>query len=294
MPFNVACIQTNCQDDLGQNVVEVMPLVEKAAQAGADLICLPENAFLMEDQGKKLFQKAVPLLEHPGIIACSTLARLYGAWILIGSVPVRDTKKRPITPDMSHTERVLAKSQRPSEKVFNTSILIDDKGMIIRDYQKIHLFDVDLPNGESYRESNRFSAGKAAPVVDLPWGKMGLSICYDVRFPQLYRDLAHAGAEMLAIPAAFTQTTGEGHWHVLQRARAIENSCFVFAAAQWGVHPGNRKTYGHSLIIDPWGKVLADGGEGEKVIMATIDMDEVRKTREKIPSLNNDREYKIC
>lgn len=285
MQFTAACIQTNCQDNLDLNVAGVLPLVEKAAQSGADIIFLPENAFLMENQGGKLFQKAVPIDEHPGVLGCALLAKLYEAWIHIGSIPVRDEGAEP----QSHAERVTGK-----EKVFNTTILIDSTGAMVRDYQKIHLFDVDLPNGESYRESNRFSAGSQAPVVQLPWGKLGMSICYDVRFPQLYRDLAQAGADMLAIPAAFTQHTGEAHWHVLQRARAIENGCFVFAAAQWGEHPGERHTYGHSLIIDPWGKVLADAGEGVNIISAKIDMDEVQNARLKVPSLSNGREYTIC
>lgn len=292
MQFTAACIQTNCQDDLVANVAAVLPMVEKAAQNGADAIFLPENAFLMEDQGGKVFQQAVPVPLHPGVIGCSAIAKLYEVWILIGSVPVRDDN--PDTANMSHAERVAIQSGKANEKVFNTAVLINPKGEIAATYQKIHLFDVDLPNGESYRESNRYSGGKAAPLVQLPWGKLGLTICYDLRFPHLYRQLAQAGAEMLAIPAAFTQVTGEAHWHVLQRARAIENGCFVFAPAQWGEHPGKRRTYGHSLIIDPWGKVLADGGEGAGIITATIDMQEVAKTRLKVPSLSNDREFTLC
>ena len=274
MQFTAACIQTNCQDDLAANVAQVLPMVEQAAQGGAEFICLPENAFLMENQGGKLFRQAVPMDEHPGILGCAELAKRYGAWILIGSVPAQDAGN--------------------AGKVHNTSILLDDKGKMVCRYQKIHLFDVDLPNGESYRESNRFSAGVSAPLVALPWGRLGLTICYDLRFPQLYRQLAQAGAEMLATPAAFTKVTGEAHWHVLQRARAIENGCFVFASAQWGEHPGGRKTYGHSLIVDPWGKVLADAGDGTGIISAKIDMDEVAAVRGRVPSLKHDREFGIC
>ena len=273
MSFKAACIQTNCSDDLAANVSRVMPMVEQAAADGADFIALPENAFLMEDQGGKLFQKAIPPEAHPGVQACRAVAKQHACWILIGSIPVQDTKSEG--------------------KVFNTAILINNDGNMVREYQKIHLFDVELGGGESYRESNRYSAGTCSPIVQLPWCKLGLTICYDVRFPQLYRDLAQAGADVLAIPAAFTQVTGEAHWHVLQRARAIENGCFVIAPAQWGEHPGKRHTYGHSLIIDPWGTVLADGGEGEGVISAIIDTSLVHKTRLRVPSLANGRDYAV-
>lgn len=277
MQFTAACIQTNCQDDLAANVAATLPLVEKAAREGGELICLPENAFLMEAPGQKAYQPAIPVAEHPGVQGCRELARRFGAWILIGSVPVRDEE-----------------ACTQGEKVHNTSLLIDEKGELVCRYQKIHLFDVDLPNGESYRESNRFSGGASAPLVPLPWGKLGLTICYDVRFPQLYRSLAQSGAEMLAVPAAFTKVTGEAHWHVLLRARAIENGSFVFAPAQCGSHPGGRQTYGHSLIIDPWGKVLADAGEKEGIITARIDMERVAQTRQRVPSLQHDREFGIC
>lgn len=273
MKFTAACIQPNCSDDLAENVRHVMPLVRQAGDLGARFITLPENAFLMEEHGKKLYQAAVPPEEHPGISQCRDLAKEFGAWVLVGSIPL----------------------QHPTEagKVYNCSILINDAGDIASRYSKIHLFDVDLGGGESYRESNRYAAGEVAKLVPLPWGKLGLTICYDLRFPHLYRELAKAGAEMLAIPAAFTKVTGEAHWHTLLRARAIENGCFVFAPAQWGNHPGNRQTFGHSLIIDPWGKVLADAGDGVGVITAEIDMEQVGTVRGRIPSLTHDREYKI-
>lgn len=274
MQFLAACIQTNCHDDLAANMAVVLPLVEKAAQSGAKLVCLPENAFLIEEQGAKLFQKALPVAEHPGVRGCQELAKRYEMWILIGSVPVQD--------------------EAAEDKVYNTSVLINNVGEIVTHYQKIHLFDVDLGNGERYCESNRFSGGCVAPLATLPWGKLGMSICYDLRFPHLYRQLAQAGAGMLAIPAAFTHITGEAHWHVLQRARAIENGCFVFAAAQTGMHPGGRRTYGHSLIVDPWGKVLADAGEDVGIITAQVDMDLVVKSRARMPSLQHDKGFSIC
>ncbi|NBX04202.1 MAG: carbon-nitrogen hydrolase family protein, partial [Alphaproteobacteria bacterium] len=154
-----------------------------------------------------------------------------------------------------------------------------------------HLFDVTLPNGEVYAESARFEAGEKMVVADTPAGRLGMTICYDVRFPHLYRQLAKAGAQILAVPAAFTQTTGEAHWEVLLRSRAIENGCYVIAPAQTGTHPGGRKTFGHALIIDPWGKVLADAGEGEGVIVADIDLAEVARVRASLPSLQHDRGF---
>ena len=160
-------------------------------------------------------------------------------------------------------------------------------------YDKIHMFDVDLADGEYYRESRTYCPGEQAVLYDLPWGRLGLTICYDLRFPALYRALAEAGATMLAIPSAFTQQTGEAHWHVLIRARAIENGCFVFAAAQGGMHESGRETFGHSLIVDPWGRILAEGGTEPGVIMAEVDLPEVSKARARIPSLQHGRRFEI-
>jgi predicted amidohydrolase len=160
-------------------------------------------------------------------------------------------------------------------------------------YDKIHMFDVDLAGGESYRESNSYRPGELAILADLPWGRLGLTVCYDLRFPALYRALAEAGASFLAIPSAFTRQTGEAHWHVLQRARAIENGCFVFAAAQAGKHDNGRETYGHSLIVDPWGRILAEGGSEPGVVMAQIDMSEVVAARSRIPSLHHGRRFEL-
>lgn len=273
MKFIAACIQSNCSDDLQANLAQVIPLVRQAAEQGATFIALPENAFLIEEHGIAKYQDVMPPEQHPGILACADIAREFGAWVLVGSVPVID--------------------EATAGKIYNTSVLLDDKGAIHTFYKKIHLFDVDLENGESYRESKRVSAGGCGKLVTLPWGKMGLSICYDVRFPHLYRQLAKAGADILAVPAAFTAVTGRAHWHVLLRARAIENGAYVIAPAQWGEHPGKRFTYGHSLIIDPWGEVLADAGEGVGIITAEIDMDRVKNVRGKIPSLVHDREFVV-
>jgi predicted amidohydrolase len=180
-----------------------------------------------------------------------------------------------------------------SDKAANRSFLIDRKGEIASRYDKIHMFDVDLAGGESYRESNNYRPGDLAVIGDLPWGRLGLTVCYDLRFPALYRALAEAGASFLAIPSAFTKQTGEAHWHVLQRARAIENGCFVFAAAQGGRHENGRDTFGHSLVVDPWGRIVAEGGTEPGVVMAEIDPAAVAAARAKVPSLHHGRRFEL-
>ena len=189
------------------------------------------------------------------------MARKLGIYVHVGSLAIK------ISPD----------------RAANRGFLIDPKGEIAARYDKIHMFDVDLEGGESYRESRTYRPGEQAVLADLPWGRLGLTICYDLRFPALYRALAEAGATMLTIPSAFTQQTGEAHWHVLIRARAIENGCFVFAAAQGGKHENGRETFGHSLIVDPWGRILAEGGIEPGVVMAEIDLGEVAKARSRDP-----------
>ncbi|HEX9238139.1 MAG TPA: carbon-nitrogen hydrolase family protein, partial [Xanthobacteraceae bacterium] len=179
------------------------------------------------------------------------------------------------------------------EKAVNRSFLIDRKGEVAARYDKIHMFDVDLAGGESYRESNTYRPGELAIVADLPWGRLGLTVCYDLRFPALYRALAEAGASFLAIPSAFTRQTGEAHWQVLQRARAIENGCLVFAAAQGGKHENGRETFGHSLVVDPWGRILAEGGTEPGVVIAQIDPAEVAAARQRIPSLHHGRRFEL-
>jgi predicted amidohydrolase len=180
-----------------------------------------------------------------------------------------------------------------AERAVNRSFLIGPDGGILARYDKIHMFDIDLGNGESYRESANYQPGEVAVVADLPWGRIGLTICYDLRFPALYRALAESGAIFLTVPAAFTQKTGEAHWHTLLRARAIENGCFVFAAAQGGVHENKRETFGHSLIIDPWGEIIAEGGTEPGLILATIDPAKVASVRQKVPSLQHGRRFTV-
>jgi predicted amidohydrolase len=294
MQLNIACIQLNSGDNMLENIDKLGVLVAKAAGQGAKLVATPENTFLMEagnphpgplpgrERGKKYGQAG-----HPGITAAAQMAKRYGVWLLVGSVAVLDS----------------ALGIQDSEKTYNRSLLFAPDGSIAAQYDKIHLFDVEVGDGQTYKESARILPGDKLVLSDLclvprekkiqGTVKLGLSICYDLRFPQLYRALASKGAQILAVPSAFTQTTGEAHWHVLLRARAIENGCFVIAPAQCGTHPGGRKTYGHALIVDPWGTMLADGGTEEGVVMATLDLGEVEKARRRIPSLQHDRTFDL-
>jgi predicted amidohydrolase len=210
-----------------------------------------------------------PEAEHPGVPAFQALAAELKAWLLIGSLAVKLDAKT----------------------CANRSFLFDPQGRIAARYDKIHMFDVDLANGETYRESATFRPGEQAVTADLPWGRVGLTVCYDLRFAYLYRALAQAGASFLTVPAAFTVPTGEAHWHVLLRARAIETGCYVFAPAQCGEHAEGRKTYGHSLIVAPWGEVLADGGEEVGIIYADVDPAKVTKARNMVPALRHDRPF---
>jgi deaminated glutathione amidase len=268
--MKVACIQLNSGSDIGANIDRIAQFGAQAAAAGAQLIALPENALLMEVPGVKRI--VYDEQDHPGINAVSAIAKQHRCWLLLGSVAVA-------TDD--------------SKKTYNRSLLFDPQGHIAARYDKIHLFDAQLPGGEVYAESARMLHGDEATLIKTPVGVIGMTICYDVRFPHLYREFAKARAQILTVPAAFTYTTGEAHWHVLLRARAIENGCFVIAPAQTGTHPGNRKTYGHSLIIDPWGVVLGDGGTDEGVVIADIDLQQVQQVRARIPSLKHDRPYTL-
>jgi len=268
MTFHAALIQMTSGDDIGANIAQARGLMEDAIARGARLICLPENAFYMRREG----QMAGTLYrteDHPGVHFCQQFAAQHGCHIIIGSI-------RAAVPDTT--------------KAFNRQVVIDATGAVVATYDKIHLFDVTLPNGQEYRESSQFIAGDAAVTVALDGcGVQGLSICYDLRFANLYQTLAEAGAEILHVPAAFTRPTGEAHWHVLLRARAIESGAYVLAAAQCGEHPGGRTTYGHALIIDPWGEIIAEGGLEPCVVMAEIDLEKVAKVRAQLPVLQHRR-----
>ena len=275
--FTASCIQFTSARDYEPNIRVVSDLVRRARDGGADLVLTPENTGLTEPIGKLRREKARDEANHPVLAALREVAQETWAWLLIGSLAV-DLSREPGT---AEGERRLA----------NRSYLIDPQGAIVARYDKIHMFDVDLAGGESYRESNAFRPGRQAVLAETPWGVLGMTVCYDLRFPQLYRALAQAGADFLAIPSAFTVPTGKAHWHVLMRARAIETGCFVFAPAQWGEHAEGRRTYGHSLIVDPWGEVLADAGEGVGIVSARIEADAIGKARRMVPSLQHDREF---
>jgi len=265
-----ACVQLTTGPEIGPNVERATALIREARKGGADFIALPENATMIEPDRDAALEKALPEPEHPGLAAFRAAADETGAWILIGSLSIRDPG---------------------SDKIANRSFLIDASGGIVARYDKIHLFDVNLRDDEWYRESDNVHPGEQAVLAPSPWGLIGLTICYDMRFPQLYRALAQAGASLITIPAAFTRTTGRAHWHVLVRARAIETGCFVFAPAQCGEHAQGRQTYGHSLIVDPWGEVLAEASDDEGVILAEIDTARIAKTRARVPSLDHDRNF---
>jgi deaminated glutathione amidase len=275
--FTVSCVQFTSARDYDPNIRVVSDLIRRARDGGADFVLTPENTGLTEPVGKLRRQKACDEANHPVLAALREVARETGVWLLIGSLAI-DLAREPGT---AVGERRLA----------NRSYLVNPAGMIVARYDKIHMFDVDLAGGESYRESNAFRPGNQTVLAETPWGVLGMSVCYDLRFPHLYRALAQAGADFLAIPSAFTVPTGKAHWHVLLRARAIENGCFVFAPAQWGEHAGGRRSYGHSLIVDPWGEVLADGGEGPGIITAPIDPARIAKARGMVPSLQHDRGF---
>jgi deaminated glutathione amidase len=275
--FTASCIQFTSARDYEPNIRVVSDLIRRARGTGADLVLTPENTGLTEPVGKSRREKARDEANHPVLAALREVARETGVWLLIGSLAIDLSRE----PGEAEGERRLA----------NRSYLIDPNGTIVACYDKVHMFDVDLAGGESYRESNAFRPGGQSVLAETPWGVLGMTVCYDLRFPHLYRALAQAGADFLAIPSAFTVPTGKAHWHVLMRARAIENGCYVFAPAQWGEHAEGRRTYGHSLIVDPWGEVLADGGEGVGIISARIDAAAIAKARRMVPSLKHDRPF---
>ena|SRR5690348_2201224 len=269
--FKAAMIQMRSGLTPGANIDDAVRLIGEAKAAGADYVLTPEMTNILAANREQLFAAVVEEQSDPALARLTELARKLGIYVHIGSLAIR------VSPD----------------RAANRSFLVDPKGEIVARYDKIHMFDVDLAGGESYRESRNYRPGELAVLADIPWGRLGMTVCYDLRFPALYRALAEAGAFMLAIPSAFTRQTGEAHWHVLLRSRAIENGCFVFAAAQGGKHENGRETYGHSLIVDPWGRIIAEGGIEPGVIMAEIDPAEVANARARIPSLQHGRRFEI-
>lgn len=269
--FRVALVQLQSGRRPSANIDAAIKLIGKAKERGAHYVQTPEMTNLMESDRARLFDLIAPEESDPGLAALRDTARRHRLWLHIGSLAIK------AGPDLAA----------------NRTFLIDPDGEVVATYDKIHMFDVDLPDGESYRESRMFQPGDRAVVADLPWGRLGLSICYDLRFPALYRALAEAGSSFLAIPAAFTRQTGEAHWHVLMRARAIENGCYVFAAAQGGLHESGRETFGRSLVVDPWGVVIAEHGTQPGFVMAEIDPAAVTAARSRIPSLQHGRRFEL-
>ena len=267
----VGLVQMSSGPDIAENILSAEALIREAASKGAQFILTPENTCHIRRPATEKLKSAKSLEGHPVIVRFAALAKELGVWIMAGSISVL----------------------LPEQKILNRSILIDANGNIVAEYDKIHLFDVDLPTGEIHRESATVKPGDRAVVAQTPWGGVGMTICYDLRFASLFRVLAYKGAAILTVPAAFTVPTGQAHWHTLLRARAIENGAFVLAPAQCGTHEGDRKTYGHSLIIDPWGVILAEAGEETGVILADLDLSAVKTAREAIPALLHDREYSI-
>jgi len=267
--FRAACVQLRSSDDPMENIAVASALIREAKAKGAAFVATPENTTLMAPDGGAKLKRSFSEERDPALPAFRALAEELGIWLLIGSLAIKTSES----------------------KTANRSFLISPKGQIAARYDKIFLFDVDLPSGEQYRESNTVAGGDTAVIADLPWGRVGLSICYDLRFPQLYRALAKAGAFLLTVPSAFTETTGKAHWHTLLKARAIENGAFVIAPAQGGHHANGRRTYGHSLIVGPWGEVLAEADTEPGVIVAEIDPAASIAARARIPNLHHDRAF---
>lgn len=265
--FTAGLVQMTSGPDIEPNVRAAGDLIREAAAQGAQFVSTPENTTQIEPDKARVLALAEPEASHAAIPAFSALAAELKIWLLIGSLTVKAGET----------------------KCWNRSYLFAPDGAIAARYDKVHMFDVEVGDGQTYRESRNFEAGSQPVLADLPWGRLGLTICYDIRFAYLYRTLAQAGAEILTAPAAFTEVTGQAHWHVLQRARAIETGCFLLAAAQCGTHAGGRRTYGHSLIVAPWGEVLADGGSEPGVVLHELDLAAVTNARHRVPALTHDR-----
>ncbi|MEM7541046.1 MAG: carbon-nitrogen hydrolase family protein [Pseudomonadota bacterium] len=267
--FRVACVQNCAGPDIDENLAAVEDAIRKATDEDAALVCLPENFSCLHESDGSYLEDGYTEDNHPALPRLASLAAERDVWLLLGSLTIA----------------------LPDGRLNNRCVLLDNEGRIQARYNKIHLFDVTIRDGQSYKESALVAPGGEQVVAEVPWGKLGLTICYDVRFPHLYRDLAKAGAHFLTVPAAFTAKTGAAHWHSLLRARAIETGCYVFAPGQCGRRSWGRATFGHSLIIDPWGEVLADGGEESGYVIADVDVDEVDRVRTMIPALTHDRPY---
>jgi predicted amidohydrolase len=265
----IACLQTNSGNDFDANLAALAAMTREAAAGGAKFILSAEYALMMDGSGRTMREKALAPDGEPALSALIALSRELGVWQLAGSLTLKSDDGR----------------------MSNRSLLISAEGKVVAAYDKIHMFDATLPSGTVIKESSAYRPGERAVIAETPWGPLGMTVCYDLRFPQLYRTLAQRGAAMLAIPSSFQRETGKAHWHVLLRARAIENAAFVIAPALCGDHPGKRMTYGHSLVVDPWGEVLADAGEAPGIVYADLDLAQVEKVRGMLPSLAHDRPF---
>ncbi len=271
--FKAALVQISAGPEPEDNAKTNAGLLTDAVSGGADFVMFPEVCNMIEPNRMACREKARPAAEDETLNILRDGAAKSGVWVLVGSI--------------------VAQSEDTPGKLANRSFLIDAAGNIAGSYDKMHLFDVDVGSGDVYRESDTYRPGTQTCIAHTPWGPFGMTVCYDMRFPHLYRDMARAGAVMLSAPSAFTRPTGEAHWHVLLRARAIECGAFVFAPAQTGDHAGGRKTYGHSLAVGPWGEVLADGGTARGITFVDIDTAEALEVRKRIPSLQHDRSYNL-
>jgi predicted amidohydrolase len=267
--ITVACVQLCSGTSVEENIKEASTLIKSAAEAGATFIVTPENTSLLDCRPGELLKKTHSEDEDAALSAFRALAKELSVWILVGSLPIKVSE----------------------EKCANRSFCISPEGEIVERYDKIHMCDVQLSPTEIYKESDRYDAGNKMVLAKTSFGLVGMTICYDLRFSHLYRDLAKQGAEIIVVPAAFLKTTGIAHWHTLLKARAIETGCFIIAPAQAGAHEDGRETYGHSIVVSPWGEIIVEAGEEAGYITASIDLEEVHVTRKKIPSLIHDKVY---
>lgn len=266
----VACVQINTQNDLEANILNACTLIEEAASNGATLVTLPENVAFMAESFTELQANSFDANNHPALEAFKNSAKKHQVDVVVGSLAIKI---------------------KGSNKLANRCFFINSSGEVVDYYDKIHLYDVQVKGGETHKESSRFIAGDRSVLIKSATATIGLTICYDLRFPHLFRHLAQQGADIITVPSSFTYVTGKAHWHVLLRARAIETGCFIVAPAQVGQHPNNRQTFGHSLIISPWGEILADGEEKIGVICADVNLSECTEYRKSIPSLYLDAQY---
>ena len=265
----IACLQMNSGNDFARNLSTFSAAAREAAATGAQFILSPEYFLMMDGSGRVMRDAALDERGEPALSEICALAHELGVFLLAGSLTVRSTEGQ----------------------MCNRSILIGSDGNVVAAYDKIHMFDVTLPDGKVIRESSGYRPGERAVLAQTPWGALGMTVCYDLRFPALFRALAQAGAVLVTVPSSFQRQTGKAHWHALLRARAIENECFVIAPAMCGDHPGNRQSYGHSMVVDPWGEIIAEGGESPEIIYAEIDPSRAAKVRAMIPSLEHDRPF---